>query len=117
MVPQFYTCNWPYAEHIVNHDDQDHILSSHNSSINTMLGENEKEPLGHVKNITRHSVQNATDDGTVKKNSEDQWEQCFVKMMRKLNEGEKNEESMIFSLYLDEPGKSIKMYGTASYLF
>ena len=80
-----------------------------------MLGKNEKEPLGHEKNITRHSVQHATDDGTVKKNSEDQWEQCFVKMMRKLNEGEKNEESMIFSLYLDEPGKTIKMYGKTSF--
>ena len=32
--------------------------------------------------------------------------------MQKLNEGKKSDESMIFSLYMDEPGKTIKMYGT-----
>ena len=116
LVPQFYTCNWPYAEHIVNHEDQDHILSSHNSSINSNTKledeENEKEPLGNAKNITQNPVQNATNDATVKKHSEDQWEQCFLKMMQKLNEGKKSDESMIFSLYMDEPGKTIKMYGT-----
>ena len=124
MVPQFYTCNWPYAEHIVNHEDQDHILSSHNSSIsisNTKLEdeENEKEeasPLGNAKNITQQTIQNATDaTTTVINHSEDQWEQCFLKMMQKLNERQQNDESMMFSLYMDEPGKTIKMYGKTSF--
>ena len=98
-------------------------MSSHNSSIsisNTKLEdeENEKEeasPLGNAKNITQQTIQNATDATTVINHSEDQWEQCFLKMMQKLNERQQNDESMIFSLYMDEPGKTIKMYGKTSF--
>ena len=109
MAPEFYTCNWPYAEHIVDKQHYDHILSFYTTEIDGM----EMPSSHHLRNITQNKTTSNQNPSQSNANKKGNWSFCMESLIQKLSNREG--DRILFSLYLEEPGRTIELYGKVEF--